>query len=364
MLNIRPRVWPSLLRRLLRQRVPLDYWLLGGRAFWPSQISVDLTYRCNARCRMCCQAGPETLTIPSRSEPGGFLERAAFEAVLAELRPLRPTVYLTGGEPLLHPEATALAALARAFGLYVSINTNGLLLEERGRELAEAGVDRVILSVAPAPDLCESERGVPYQRLLAGVRSLRPGKAGRRPLLVLTCVITPANCGRLNELAGLARELGANGVTLQHLMFSDETHIRAHAETLKSVFGEDVPFSGLATPAGAVDVEAVRRGVRALRAAGVRLRLEPNVPEAAWPAYYTSLAVLLRGRCLAPWTTLALMPDGGLSCCRPLRLGRAGMDMVRSVWNNDRAVAFRRRIRQGLLPGCVRCCSRAYGRAD
>lgn len=361
--GIKVDVWPGALRRLLRQWLPLDYWFLQGRAFLPARLSVDLTYSCNACCKMCCRLGPDVFAAPTMPVDGAMLEQAAFESVCVELKRLRPTVYFTGGEPLLHPKVAKFISFARALGFYSSINTNGILLEERAVELVQAGVNKIILSVAPAPDLCLQERGVSYERLQAGVREIRSAaSSSHEPVLSLSCVVTPSNCNRLAELADVAHGLNVSSVTLQHLMFSDEQHVRAHAETLSSMFAEKDSYSALMMRGGSIDVAALGNAVQALHAAGLRVRLEPEIPESAWPAYYASVETYLPGRCLAPWTTLVVMPDGGLSCCRPLLLGRAGTDTVRSVWNNSKAVAFRRYLKRRWLPGCARCCARTYGK--
>lgn len=359
----RPSAWRSIARRILREKLALDSLFPSGRAFMPCKISVDLTYRCNTRCAVCCRHGRDVFSASGCLTDDAFLEKSAFEAVLQELKRLKPTVYFTGGEPLLHPDATSMAAVAGALGSYVSINTNGLLLEERADALACAGVDRVILSVAPTPDLCEQERGVPYERLLAGARALRKNHSRRSPALALNCVITPVNSQRLEGLADMARELGADSVNLQHLMYSNEQRIIAHDAILKEMFNEAAAYCCLAAQAQAVDVEAVQQAVQRLRAAGLRLRLEPDLPKNSWHEYYASTEAALPGRCLAPWTTLVIMPDAGLSCCRPLHIGRAGMDSVKDAWNSSKAVLFRQRLNKGLLPGCARCCVRKYGDA-
>ncbi len=360
---IRPGVWPSLLLRMLRRKMPLDYRFLNGRAFLPSQISIDLTYRCNTCCIVCCQSGPDVCISPGKRAGHEFLDKAAFEKVLKEMRIKQPTIYLTGGEPLLHPEAPAMIALARSMGFYVSINTNGILLEQYARELVKAGVNRVILSVSPTPELCWEERKIQYDCLEQGAKKLRSVQSGHRPILSLTCVVTPANCRYLDKLAGMAREFGADNLVLQHLMFSDETLINAHAAALKLEFGEHAAYSGLLASKAIVDLAILQKEINILRSAGARLRLEPDIPRSKWPAYYSAAGVDVVGRCLAPWTTLVLMPDGGLSCCRPLRLGQAGVDRVQAIWNSPKAVMFRRRIKQELLPGCARCCAREYRQA-
>ena len=53
------------------------------------------------------------------------------------------------GEPLLHPKIADMVAFAKDIGVHeVQLNTNGLLLtKELAIDLAEAGLDRIIISM-------------------------------------------------------------------------------------------------------------------------------------------------------------------------------------------------------------------------
>jgi hypothetical protein len=79
---------------------------LLGRPFRPSthRIEIDLTYRCNLRCRNCnrsCTQAPSTRDMPLE-RIDAFIE----ESLAAGVRWRR--IRLLGGEPTLHPELPAI----------------------------------------------------------------------------------------------------------------------------------------------------------------------------------------------------------------------------------------------------------------
>lgn len=87
-------------------------------------ITISTTLTCNEACAHCwVSAGPQPSDDLSTTEICTVLDQAA--ALGAE------HVKLTGGEPLVRSDLSRLVAHAHGLGLRVSVETNGLLLNER-----------------------------------------------------------------------------------------------------------------------------------------------------------------------------------------------------------------------------------------
>ncbi|MBI5018279.1 MAG: radical SAM/SPASM family putative metalloenzyme maturase [Deltaproteobacteria bacterium] len=150
--------------------------LKGGRPTGPSKLFVEVTTRCNLRCRMCVKQAAGCSVEEGDLTPETF---AALEPALPGLDAL----VLSGiGEPLLHPELEAFVRRAKALlppEAWVGFQTNGLLLDgDRAASLAAAGVDRVCLSldaVSPAAFQRIREGGEvgAVDRALAALREVR-----------------------------------------------------------------------------------------------------------------------------------------------------------------------------------------------
>ena len=159
-----------------------------GRA--ATDLRVSLTDRCNLRCRYCMPAaGLDWL-------PGGQLLRPDELARLMHIAITRlgvTSVRFTGGEPLLahHLEEMVAAAAGLRPRPEISLTTNGVGLARRAGALAEAGMDRVNVSL----DSVDRDRFAAITRrdrlddVLAGLAAAKA--AGLAPVKV-NAVLDPA----------------------------------------------------------------------------------------------------------------------------------------------------------------------------
>src|SRR5690349_18496103 len=119
--------------------------LFDGHGRRIGDLRVSVTDRCNFRCQYCMPA--EGLPWLDRSEVLTFeeIERLVRLFVAMGVSDVR----LTGGEPLVRRDFPRLVSmLSRIDGLNdLSLTTNGYLLERDARALADAGIDRVNVSI-------------------------------------------------------------------------------------------------------------------------------------------------------------------------------------------------------------------------
>jgi len=108
-------------------------------------LRLSVTDRCNLRCRYCMPA--EGMPWLAREALLDADELVRMAAVFARLGVT--AIRVTGGEPLVRPDAVAIVARLRALpGVEeVSLTTNGVLLADRVDDLVSAGLDRVNVSV-------------------------------------------------------------------------------------------------------------------------------------------------------------------------------------------------------------------------
>lgn len=111
----------------------------------PVLVQIVPTRRCNLACTYCNEfdkvSAPVTLDV--------MLARIDHLAALGT-----SMIDLSGGEPLLHPEAEEIVCRIRSHGIIAGLLTNGYLLtRERIQKLNRAGLDRLQISIDNvAPD--------------------------------------------------------------------------------------------------------------------------------------------------------------------------------------------------------------------
>jgi cyclic pyranopterin phosphate synthase len=108
-------------------------------------MRISITDKCNFRCIYCMPA--EGLSWLKKAEILSYeeIERIARIAVSIGIEQIR----LTGGEPLVRRDVPELIRLLRSIEELrsLSLTTNGLLLKQQARSLAEAGLTRINVSL-------------------------------------------------------------------------------------------------------------------------------------------------------------------------------------------------------------------------
>ncbi|MEI6559214.1 MAG: heme d1 biosynthesis radical SAM protein NirJ [Rhodospirillaceae bacterium] len=133
------------LTRLLREPAPGDAQpatMAAARGAPAPVVIWNLLRRCNLSCRFC-YTGSADARFP------GELETIEILRGLEDLRGFGVgTLVLSGGEPLLHPDLAQIAGHAKALGFFVSLSTNGTLIDEAAAAvIAATGYDHVGISL-------------------------------------------------------------------------------------------------------------------------------------------------------------------------------------------------------------------------
>jgi len=213
-------------------------------------LRISVTDRCNFRCTYCMPAevfGRDYAFLP-HSEVLTYEEirRVARIAVELGVRKLR----ITGGEPLVRKALPDLIAMLAGLRLPdgspvdLTLTTNGSALGSLARPLADAGLQRITVSLDSLDDATfRRMNGVdfPVARVLDGIAAAR--EAGLAPVKVNMVVKRGENEASIVPMARWAREVGfvlrfieymdvgtANGWRLDDVVSADEIVAAIDAE--------------------------------------------------------------------------------------------------------------------------------------
>lgn len=161
-----------------------------------SRAYVEITNICNRSCSFC----------PGTVRPLRRMSLSEFDTVTDRLRGVTEYIYYhVMGEPLTHPDLPDFIRLAKKKGFKSAITTNGTLLPARGRELIDAGVYKVNISVHSFED---GDAADAHGKYLDGILDFADEASRNRVLTVL----------RLWNLDGHGEALGGNNTrTLDYL---------------------------------------------------------------------------------------------------------------------------------------------------
>ncbi|MEA3350591.1 MAG: GTP 3',8-cyclase MoaA [Chloroflexota bacterium] len=183
-------------------------------------LRISVTDRCNFRCAYCMPKDNfgRNYKFLSRSELLSFEEITRLARILAGLgiRKIR----LTGGEPLLRHQVEVLVEmLSQIPNIDLAMTTNGSMLAEKAQTLADAGLDRVTVSLDSLDDeTFKTMNGVgfPVQKVLESIEAA--AAAGLSPIKINMMVRRGAN---KDSIIPMARHFRASGHILRFIEFMD-----------------------------------------------------------------------------------------------------------------------------------------------
>jgi heme d1 biosynthesis radical SAM protein NirJ len=172
----------------------------------------NLTRRCNLACKHCYSISAD------RAYPGELTTPEIF-SVMDDLKAFRvPVLILSGGEPLLHPDIWDISARAKEQGFYVSLSSNGALIDAGNIErIAAMHYDYVGISldgIGEVHDTFRRKRGA-FDASLAAVRLC----AERGLKVGLRFTLTQDNEDQFPALLELMHAEGVQKFYLSHLNY-------------------------------------------------------------------------------------------------------------------------------------------------
>jgi MoaA/NifB/PqqE/SkfB family radical SAM enzyme len=405
------------LRRLNRKLLALE--ILAGverPASRPLRVLVDVTNKCNFRCRTCYQSNSQDFVYYD-------LARAPFENLRPFLDVAEVVNFAGTGEPLLSPDTPELIRIAATTGVQTELVTNGSLFH-RLKGLEEH-LSRVFLSFDGAsPKTVDTIRkGARFDSIVADLRAM-PDVLRRK--ICFNMVVCRVNVHEIATLARLARSLGVAALHLQafhpYLPWHDAMALREEdlgllaeqvAAARRELDGSGMTFN-VTFPVDSVPAPAHPSGTPVPEQEEILLQLKrvatafpheaeswdtmsrrfeecaalalpvelvsalEEQPEAPRPLADTNPASRLQARidallarldaaprihvpaCLAPHSLLYLVGDGTTRPCCILdtRTGDLHSEPAEHVWHSSAAVALRKNAAgHGSLPsscdGCV-----------
>jgi len=371
----------------------------------PTFVQLRVTNLCNLRCKMCGQWG-DTGIFRSQSSSAdatdGALERARIQELIGakrqmalpeyvrlldEIAPFHPIVSLYGGEPFLYPDILPLIREIKGRGLTCTVITNGGRLEALARDLVEAGIDSIAVSVDGPPEVHNRIRGRQdsFEKLAAGVRAVRRWQTelrSARPFLMAILPITELNLESIGAGLDALRELPLDTVNIGLRWFVTDEVGADYERVMREEFGIEATswkgfeFDGrdLVATKGRQMGELVKllRGLRRRRFVDSTLgkpwiSFVPDVPAEGVPEYFSEHGRTFgHGLCPVAWYFAQVEPDGEVCFCGDFPdyfIGNVRRQTFREIWTGEKAARFRAKLAKEPLPICARCCGNwVYGK--
>ena len=298
---------------------------------------VETSLACNLDCVMC-----PWKTVRQDLGHRGNMAPAVWEALAPFLGEVASVDFSGGGEPLLQPRLFDWIKQARTHGCDTGFLTNGLLLtQDEVKRILDLEMTWIGISVdgADAPTYEAIRKKSSFDTVCRNIRYLT--RQSPRPLVMINFVIMPSNCGQLEQMVDLARDLGVDQINFKQ------------CDVIRGNHGKGM---GLFSPGPGRDVAALEKKLTRARKKARKLRIRT-----------TAFAFVPEEQPVCPQdprSSLFVGYDGRISPCINLAMGGPSLFLGKAVfipqvsfgglpgsslpdiWANDSCQRFRDRFDQ------------------
>ena len=341
----------------------------------PLEIGLQLTNRCNLRCRHCFQwnqTGWHRQLKPAERKQD--LDFDLIAKIVGQTAAARPNLYLWGGEPLSYSEWEPLTRLLEEHPLWTVLCTNGIELNKRMESILRISAQ---LAVLVSIDGFEAENDAlrgpgSYRRALGNLDELLRLKRRRsfRGEVSIHCVLSEAIIPRLYDFMEYFEAKGVNTVYFCFPWYISPATAARMDEYFSRNFnwlreiGPDVPRSWYSYQYHLQSewVPALLDQVKRLneRAWRVRIRFQPALESDEIAPFVAGQEAPAQQRslCLAVSQRMNVLPDGTVTACKlfpEFVIGDLRQEDVAVVWHSAPFRRARELIHRGLMPVCSKC---------
>ncbi|MBI4847298.1 MAG: radical SAM protein [Nitrospirae bacterium] len=346
-----------------------DYVFCDGKIEKLKSVSIEVTFKCNCRCKMCPLYGVHT------DGGGGVLEtiRKEKELTTEEFSTLFKqlknagvrSVRFSGGEAFIRKDILELIKMAKEHMFELSITSNGgVISEDAARKIVEYGLDDLTISLDGPRDVHNKIRcSNVFDNIMKTVDLIKEQKAAlkkSKPDVGFLCTVSALNQDSLCEVVRISREKEVP-LTIDPIIFTDENTIGdTKSQVAAGNFFKQESFL-LPEDIAGVDVGRLKQELDCVRRLAKELGQSVYVSidnDDELERFFKDKDFSVVNKCFAPWYSLRIDPYGNVYPCSLSTLfGNVRESTVQEIINNEKYVAFRRKLKEKrLFPFCKKCC--------
>ena len=363
-----------ILKSLYRKHIGTfkDYKKGNGKALKPPiQISLRITNICNHRCDVCGQYGKNGyMHFKESKDLLKTLPLETYKKFVDDHAHIKPSYYITGGEPFLYPGLVELCNYMKKKGSVVSVVTNGVMLEKYAEEIVKNKWDMVLVSFDGPKDIhnkCRNFEGA-YDSAMNGlikINKIKKEMKSVKPFVLTSTTISSVNAPVLEETFDIGKEIKPDLMVVYLSWFTSENLGRKHTEILEQNLGV-TPYTWKS-----YTKEFSKDEAKSFKDALTKVKSKkwpfpyfiiPDLKEKNFEDYYLKPEEFFGyDKCVAPFIMVDIMPNGDVVTCRDyidVIVGNITEKPLLEIWNDEKFVAWRRLLikHHGKLPQCSRCC--------
>lgn len=340
----------------------------------PSEIGLQLTNRCNLRCRHCFQWNDSGYIKGSdASFQNEELGIEVLQKVFEQTREVKSSLYLWGGEPTFYRHWDTLTEMLAQDPRKTVLCTNGILLKEKLDSLTAISEDLTVLaSVEGFEYENDAIRGTgTFHKVIQNIDLLLDlqKKGIYKGKISVECVV---NASMVDKLYAFVEYFEQKGIDTLFICFpwyiSSDTAKRMDGYCQENLGGlyhippgtgswHSYTYSldrGLLETLGGQMAEINQHTWK------IRVRYQPPMDIHEIENFISGggVPVQNRSKCLSITYRMDVLASGKVSPCKlfpELALGDLNHESIQDIWHSSRFAEFRRTLNKGLTPVCSKC---------
>jgi MoaA/NifB/PqqE/SkfB family radical SAM enzyme len=334
---------------------------------FPELISFTVTNSCNLRCRMCGQWSEEGYMLNKAVDLRQRMVLDDWKRLVDEVAHHSVRFILVrGGEPFLLNGIMELLRYINKKGIFLSVDTNGTLLENYAADLSTLDKMHLTFSVDGPEAVHDAVRNVKgsFEKIRDNIALLNDleMKNGNKISKSLCFTISKYNYAALGEMADVARSLSIASMNIVPYYYFSESVGRKYEEELRTNF-ECAAFSwkGFHHETSGIEFTKFRNELGAYRASLGEIYDFPFLPltEEEYRIWFQDQTTPIRSSaCMNVEKLMDIQPNGEANFCVDFpdySMGNVMNSTMEDVWMSARAQRFREYRRNKPLSVCYRC---------
>lgn len=329
------------------------------------EFIINLTFRCNLRCKMCTQYGEHykehAMAELDIDDWINFLEQ------IKDVNP-KPKLILMGGEPLLYKHFEKIFKTANLYKIQTHIITNGYYLDKFLPILKDTETN-ITISIDGLSDIHDEIRGQKglFEKVVENIKLVDElQKRGSKMKLRINHVMLPENIDNIVEFHKYFKDFNIDTFTFQHIQSSNDELNQLAQEQWKKRLNQDYCMGLIPKENYVLNEEFANKVKENLNKFKHHCTKDncfafPALEDDELKDYYTNnnLDDLRKHMiCTTPWTTPTINPNGDVSNCIGNTIGNIKEDNFWDIWNNEKAQKLRDSlVENGKFTICTKCCN-------
>ncbi|MFZ1291014.1 MAG: radical SAM protein [Melioribacteraceae bacterium] len=334
---------------------------------FPKFISFTLLNACNLRCKMCGQWSETGYVKNKIVDANPQMKLEVWKKLIDEISQYKIRfILIRGGEPFLFPKIMDLIKYVNSKNLFLSIDTNGTMIEKFAEELVQLGNMHITFSVDGPEEIHDEVRGEKgsYKKIKENITLFNnlEKEYGSKLSKSICFTISKYSYEGLGEMPNVAREMGIKSINIVPYYFFNSEVGKKYEFELNELFDTYAySWKGFQQENSGIDFTIFKaqfeKYISALNGIENFLFMSFKIGEyKEW--FDNSSSIVGSEKCMNVESLIDIQPNGDANFCIDFPdyvFGNVKENTIKEIWNSEKAEKFRIYRRMRPLAICYRC---------